>query len=256
MDREGELLMPDTFTPELNLTKVGINESDDTWGVKLNDNADKIDAGVVSDRAKITALEARCTLLENEALKASWVGEIRMHSGSVASIANIPGGVWRLCDGQYGTVNLVDKFVMGVGATGTAPGATGGAREWVGKVSSTAWGALRAIGHAITWGQMPNHGHPAAVNDPGHQHEEPNGSASFLRGPLVVSAAMTPGSANLSDEGGQPGTVKGTGISVTVGGAGNSEAHDHALPDLNHDHSATVPTLPPYLALCFVQRVA
>ena len=36
--------MPDTFTATLNLTKVGINESDDTWGTKLNTNCDKIDA--------------------------------------------------------------------------------------------------------------------------------------------------------------------------------------------------------------------
>lgn len=36
--------MADTFTANLNLTKPGIGESTDTWGTKLNDNFDDIDA--------------------------------------------------------------------------------------------------------------------------------------------------------------------------------------------------------------------
>lgn len=50
--------MPDTYTPKLTLTKVGISESRNTWGQKLNANADKIDAGVLANSDAIDALEA------------------------------------------------------------------------------------------------------------------------------------------------------------------------------------------------------
>ncbi|MET0039313.1 hypothetical protein [Dehalococcoides mccartyi] len=41
-------------------------------------------------------------------------------------LANIPAG-WALCDGNNGTPNLVNKFVMGVATSSTNPGTTGGA---------------------------------------------------------------------------------------------------------------------------------
>lgn len=44
--------MPDTYTPNLNLTKVEINGSADTWGQKLNSNADAIDTAVAAKVAK------------------------------------------------------------------------------------------------------------------------------------------------------------------------------------------------------------
>ena len=50
------------------------------------------------------------------------VGGIIMWSGT---IANIPIG-WSLCNGNGGTPNLQDKFIVGAGS-GYAPGNTGGA---------------------------------------------------------------------------------------------------------------------------------
>ena len=49
-------------------------------------------------------------------------GVICMWSGTLASI---PSG-WALCDGNNGTPNLLDRFVVGVPTNGTNPGATGG----------------------------------------------------------------------------------------------------------------------------------
>jgi hypothetical protein len=247
--------MPDTFTPTLNLTKVGINESDDTWGTKLNDNCDKIDAASAADRTKIAALEARCVALEAEAAKASWVGEIRMHSGTLASVASIPGGVWKLCDGQNGTPNLVDKFILGAGGT-IAVGATGGAKQWAGKVAAKTLTGLKAAARALTLAQMPRHKHGTQVTDPGHQHPKRSGDVSFLRGSLIVSAPNQNGSANLLDDGGNPGEIAKTGITVATIEEGGGQGHDHDLPNLSHDHEATVPTLPPFYALAFVKRVA
>ncbi|MDB5285025.1 MAG: hypothetical protein JWO06_4100 [Bacteroidota bacterium] len=50
-------------------------------------------------------------------------GVILMWSGP---IANIPAG-WALCDGNNGTPNLLDRFILSVPNAGTNPGATGGA---------------------------------------------------------------------------------------------------------------------------------
>ncbi len=43
------------------------------------------------------------------------------------AIVDIPAG-WHICDGNDGTINLLDKFIIGAGATFN-PAATGGASE-------------------------------------------------------------------------------------------------------------------------------
>ena len=69
------------------------------------------------------------------------VGGIIMWSGATN---NIPSG-WALCDGNNGTPNLQDKFIVGAGSS-YAVAATGGSANAV------------VIQH--------NHG----ISDPGHQH--------------------------------------------------------------------------------------
>lgn len=247
--------MADTFTPVLNLTKVGINESDDTWGQKLNANCDKIDADALATDNDITALKARCTALETEAAKASWVGEIRMHSGTLASIATIPGGVWKLCDGTNGTPNLRDKFIFGAG--NVAVGATGGAASQAVTTSNHSTQPAVTGGRALSEAQMPWHGHP--VNDPGHPHWLRQGGQ-----PMIGSSLDAPGggSGDVMARSAHGGVNTGTATAdtnvtgITIDGAGCGQQHDHPLPDLSHTHTATVPTIPPWFALAFVKRVA
>ena len=243
--------MADSFTPELNLTKVGINESENTWGNKLNDNCDKIDAGVVEDRAEIAALKARCDDLEEEAAKASWVGEIRMHSGSVASIDQIPGGVWKLCNGQNGTVNLIDRFVVAAGGA-YAPGATGGAASWTGSTGGWDLSGLRTFGTALAPSQMPRHKHSVWTGENGnHEHiigwrqiGEGGGAGRQLFAPFDATGSSGSGFAGNHAHG------------ADMDEQGNNEQHDHAMPDITHGHTVSVLTMPPYFALCYVQRVA
>lgn len=69
-------------------------------------------------------------------------GTITMWSGSIASI---PSG-WVLCDGNNGTPNLQDKFVVGAGS-GYSVGSTGGEAS-----------------HTLTESEMPSHGHDIRTN--------------------------------------------------------------------------------------------
>lgn len=50
-----------------------------------------------------------------------------MIMGWHGTVDNIPSG-WHLCDGDAGTIDLRDKFIVGAGGD-LAPGATGGANS-------------------------------------------------------------------------------------------------------------------------------
>jgi hypothetical protein len=71
--------MADTTTPNLGLTKIEIAGSEDTWGDKLNDNADKIDQQVAKKTDMTTALglKADKTYVDSQdaALNASIAGK-------------------------------------------------------------------------------------------------------------------------------------------------------------------------------------
>lgn len=65
------------------------------------------------------------------------------------NLSSIPNG-WALCDGDNGTPNLTDRFVMSVGEFEN-PGVTGG-----------------AINHTHSYKEIPYHDH--SISDPGHRH--------------------------------------------------------------------------------------
>lgn len=174
----------------------------------------------------------------------SWIGEIRMHYGSVASI---PTG-WHLCDGTNGTPDLRSRFVVGAGST-YAVGVAGGEAT-----------------HVLTAAEMPVHNHAAAdaghghgVYDPGHNHyvNDPThahsvaagvsdtgnfgagGAAPFPTGGQIATAAAYTGiylSAALTSIGIDAGYAQ-----INIGYAGSGGAHNN---------------MPPYYALCFVMRIA
>jgi microcystin-dependent protein len=78
------------------------------------------------------------------------VGTIMMWSGEAA---NVPGG-WKLCDGQGGRPNLVNRFVLGAGA-GVGVNRQGG-QERV----------------ALSIAELPSHLHPVTIYaDGNHYHE-------------------------------------------------------------------------------------
>lgn len=129
---------------------------------------------------------------------------------------NIPSG-WFLCDGQNGTPDLRDKFVVGAGNTYKV-GNTGG-----------------EVAHILTVNEMPTHSHLLNKSsiyteirwalDPGGSN--PSGSPFFL--------------GKNNDGGSRDGIYKAplTANPNAISNAGNSQPHNN---------------LPPYYALAYIMK--
>jgi hypothetical protein len=137
-------------------------------------------------------------------------GGILLWSGSIGSI---PAG-FVLCNGNNGTPDLRDRFVVGAGST-YAVDATGGSAD------ST----------------LPTHTHAATsvVTDPGHEHDFGSTTFDITSNPgttLIRPSIVAPLLAS---------TTETTGITV-------------ATTNANAGVSATNGNLPPYYALCYIQK--
>ena len=82
------------------------------------------------------------------------IGGIIMWSGTIAAAEALVN--WRICDGQNGTPDLRDRFVLGVGSSVAASTA---------QVND---GNSSSNTITLTEGQMPSHNHD--LNDPNHSH--------------------------------------------------------------------------------------
>ena len=137
-------------------------------------------------------------------------GLIAMWSGAAD---DIPSG-WLLCNGQNGTPDLRDKFVIGADNSYTV-GTTGGSKSQTVNLSGQT-GAT-----TLTVSQMPSHGH------------------SYYRGYNPYGSYYSELTA--------PGTDGSSAYAVTS--TGGNQAHAHSLSG-----SRTISTLPPYYALCFILK--
>ena len=122
-------------------------------------------------------------------------GAIIMWSGA---INQIPEG-WALCDGNDGTPDLRNRFIVGAGS-GYAVAATGGEAS-----------------HTLTIAEIPAHNH--GVTDPGHIHAYKNGSDTTSSG---YAANTNNGTPTQSTENAT------TGISIN--NAGGGVAHNNLPP--------------------------
>lgn len=166
------------------------------------------------------------------------LGGIVLWSGSIATI---PSG-WLLCDGNSGTPNLTDRFIVGAGA-GYAVGATGGSAQ---VVLTTA--QLPSHTHSISGSVDANGSHSHGVTDAGHSH-----SVTAWLG------AASPGSGGGADAGQRlssnttVGTsVSGTGISIVAGGV-----HSHTFSGTSGATGSASghENRPPYYALAYIMKV-
>jgi hypothetical protein len=153
-------------------------------------------------------------------------GVICMWSGTLASI---PSG-WALCDGNNGTPNLLDRFVVGVPTNGTNPGATGGS------TSKTTTGH----NHAGSSGSAGSHGHSGSTSTSGSHGHSPSGHQ--------IREGET------------------TGSRLAIYSLSADGSHDHSVSisaSGSHNHSVSIGTntdtiadiRPKYYALAFIMKL-
>lgn len=140
-------------------------------------------------------------------------GMIMMWSGSIVSI---PTG-WRLCDGNNGTPNLLDRMVIGAGSTYSV-NATGGSKDAI-VVSHT---------HTAT----------STVTDPGHDHDADQKFAAGGDNPAYFSSAYSGGGEYVNTTAIKTNTT-GISVATSISTAGSS---------------GTNANLPPYYALAFIMK--
>lgn len=191
-----------------------LQRSGDTLGGNLNLGGYTIDSGALGNNVTVPP-----QLVYQ-------VGMIMMWSGSVLSIP----AEWSLCDGTNGTPDLRGRFIVGAGGA-YAPAATGGAAT--DNITTSSDGSHNHSGAtggtSLTVDQMPAHTHNVG-------YRGSNASSSGSDTDFVTEQ----GSPNLDGQ-------------VATSSAGSGNAHTHTIgADGTHSHTATVDTLPPYYALCFI----
>ena len=146
------------------------------------------------------------------------VGGIILWSGSVAAIP----ATWQLCNGTNGTPDLRDKFVVGAGSA-YAVNATGGTADSI-VVAHTHTGT--------TGGQSANHTHGTTFN----RTNKSGNATNFM---------LTDPNAGAENNNGQ--------TTLTTGGV--SSDHAHSFTTASTGGSGTNTNLPPYYALCYIQKM-
>jgi hypothetical protein len=184
-------------------------------------------------------------------------GMIVMWGGAVA---NIPAG-WQLCNGSNGTPNLEGQFIVGAGGSYN-PGAQGGAATAT--LSST---NLPSHSHTISglsgstsgaqgtgWSSSGhNHGASTTVIDPQHQHliYTPGGQGSVNLGNDLVGNGGTQTTPVYT-------APASTGISASTSVATTGD-HTHTISlsggTASSGGGAAFGILPPYYALCYIQKM-
>lgn len=201
--------------------------------------------GILGQNAsnEIEQIENSLSELQAEMLRnAVPVGSILLWSGAVS---NIPEH-WALCNGQNGTPNLTNRFIVGAGGT-YAVGATGG--------SDTV---------TLSVAQMPSHNHSGSISISGlrtdsageHSHVfgyENDDNDYYLYTPYLVEIGNAPANyigiidesgykeVFIKNSGAHTHTINASSATATLTPNGNSQAHENR---------------PPYYALCYIMKVS
>ena len=173
----------------------------------------------VSDE-KIVTEKALQNYLQAAIQAALPIGVISMWSGSIAAV---PSG-WALCNGENGTPDLRERFIVGAGGKNITDPVDGDNPD--GYAIKEPGGSANAI--------VVAHGH--TITDPGHTHTTDNLAKVAVSGTPSIATSETAGLVvSVSTVPIQPAD---TGISINHSGAPGTNAN-----------------LPPYFALAFIMRV-
>jgi len=184
------------------------------------------------------------------------VGGIIMWNGTIAEAEALTN--WAICDGQNGTPDLRDKFVLGVGSSANASTASKGEVKTSNSMT-------------LSEGQMPAHNHN--ITDNGHSHGN---------GTLAAATQSITGDVRRISEGFRSqGTCSGVftkeldGNNNITGSSSTSPVAGFSM-DASHGHSMTgsiasnttgitsqtqgngdsIDLRSAYLALCYIMRVS
>lgn len=177
-------------------------------------------------------------------------GIITMWSGATNAV---PSG-WALCDGNNGTPNLKDRFIVGAGQS-YGVGNTGGNWTQTPSVWTNAAGTgINVAGTAITEAQMPWHTHSGSVGSDASiqvQDSIQSGSAGeWLADDSFGSVGWSPSPIR------KP--LKNFSASLSINGTGGNQPHYHGVTDNGHAHTAAASAIdvrPPYYALAFIMKL-
>lgn len=167
------------------------------------------------------------------------VGGIIMWSGS---IADIPTPRWRLCDGNYGTPDLRNRFIVGAGQLYSVD-ANGGEAEVTLEVS-----------------HMPAHDHGGLTEDAGAHWHTLVSAAQVGPNKIEIDAPGSSGSNTyIAQDAGVTNQywdyyLGGTSTPPTLGKSGTAGDHNHAINSSGGGQAHE--NLPPYYALAYIMRVS
>lgn len=156
-------------------------------------------------------------------------GIITMWSGATNAV---PSG-WALCDGNNGTPNLKDRFIVGAGQS-YGVGNTGGSITQTPSVWTGAAGTgIQVAGTTLTEAQMPSHQHAGSIIAAESRNSARGGTGEVRE------------------------AVK-TSIAFTTDFRGGNQPHYHGVTDNGHAHTAAASAIdvrPPYYALAFIMKL-
>jgi len=202
------------------------------------------------------------------------IGAILLWSGSIVSIPD----KWALCDGNNGTPNLQDKFVMGAGTT--AVGVTGGANTVNLQHGHTQGNTGSESSHTHTQGNTgseSSHTHSAggSTSSAGsHSHTAPtsltetSSDHSYGVGGLegLDSSGGKPHTHDIGVDALTTSTVGNHSHSIPTTAAGSAHSHSNPTTSAGSAHKHTNPTTanalssaqdnrPAFYALAYIMRV-
>jgi microcystin-dependent protein len=177
-------------------------------------------------------------------------GIITMWSGATNAV---PSG-WALCDGNNGTPNLKDRFIVGAGQS-YAVGNVGGSITQTPSVWTNAAGTgINVAGTAITKDQMPWHTHSVSVGSDASVTTQR--SVQEMYDGEWLSAGHFYATNWSSTTARKP--LKEFSASLSINGTGGNQPHYHGVTDNGHAHTAAASAIdirPPYYALAFIMKL-